>query len=102
MYSPSYPNQRRLRYLRSLPLEPVEYCQRWVKSDPAKGYRKVCINALAEATGLSNGTVGNWGAAFERRPHYILHVLRQVDLLNQIEQLEQSGQVNLSSDWLRE
>lgn len=99
---PFYPSQRQLRYLRNLPLEPVEYCQRWVKADPGKGYRKVCVNLLAGATGLSSRTVGNWGANFERRPRYILHVLRQVDLLNQIEELEQSGQANLSFDWLRE
>ncbi|WP_199290118.1 hypothetical protein [Leptolyngbya sp. FACHB-36] len=80
----------------------MEYCQRWVKADPARGYRKVCINALAEATGLSSRTIGNWGANFERRPRYVLHILRQADLLNQIEELEQRDQVNLSLDLLCE
>nr|WP_290226740.1 hypothetical protein [Trichocoleus desertorum] len=80
----------------------MEYCQRWVKADDTKGYRKVCINVLAGATGLSSRTIGNWGTNFERRPRYILHVLRQADLLNQIERLEQSGQVNLLLDLLRE
>ena len=102
MCSPSQSNQYRLRYLRSLPLEPMEYCRRWVRADPAKGYRKVCINALAEAIGLSTRTIGNWGASFERRPRYTLYVLRQADLLNQIAELERSGQVNLSFDLLQE
>jgi hypothetical protein len=60
------------------------------------------MNALAAATGLSSRTVGNWGTNFERRPHYILYVLRQADLLNQIEALEQSGQSKLLFTLLRE
>lgn len=102
MCLPPQTNRSRLRCLRSLPLEPMEYCQRWVKADPAKGYRKVCINALAEATGLSARTIGNWGSGFERRPRHIPYILRQADLLNQIEELEQKGQTALSYDLLQE
>ncbi len=41
----------------------MEYCKRWVDMSPDdRGYRKACIAALAEATGLSPRTIGNWGA----------------------------------------
>lgn len=94
--------QHRIDQLRKLPLEPAEYCRRWVKADPGKGYRKVCVNALAEATGLDSGTIRNWGSNFERRPRYVLHVLRQADLLNQIRELEQTEHLYIPENLLRE
>ncbi|WP_228061627.1 hypothetical protein [[Phormidium] sp. LEGE 05292] len=51
------------------------------------GYRKACIAALAEATALSERTIGNWGENFQRRPQYVLHILRMADMLNQIRKI---------------
>jgi hypothetical protein len=43
----------RIDALSDLPLEPIEYCKRWIDMSPDdRGYRKACIAALAEATGL--------------------------------------------------
>lgn len=74
----------RIRHLRQLPLEPKEYCDRWVPHDPNRNYRQACINSLAKATGLSPNTIKDWGGDFSRRPHYVLYVLRQVDVLQQL------------------
>lgn len=69
-------------------MEPSEYCKRWVKVPPdERGYRKACVTALAEATGLSPRTINDWGAAFERRPDHVLHVLRMADQLNRIREV---------------
>jgi hypothetical protein len=46
------------------------------------GYRKACIASLAEATGLSERTIGNWGENFQRRPQYVLHILFLVPRFN--------------------
>lgn len=81
-------NEYRIDALSDLPLEPLEYCQRWVEMSPdERGYRKACIVALAEATGLSERTIGNWGQNFERRPNYVAHILRMADMLNQIRKI---------------
>ncbi|MGG6295210.1 hypothetical protein ACQ4M4_12540 [Leptolyngbya sp. AN02str] len=92
----------RLDQLRYLPMEPTDYCERWVTAESGKGYLKVCINVLAEATGLSPGTIKNWGTDFHRRPQYVLRLLRQADLLNQIKALEQAGHLTISEDSLRD
>lgn len=69
-------------------LEPLEYCRRWVKVPPDEwGYRKACIAALAQATGLSERTINNWGASFEKRPKYVLHMLKMANKLNQVKQI---------------
>ncbi|MFN6571573.1 hypothetical protein [Dendronalium sp. ChiSLP03b] len=66
----------------------MEYCKRWIDMSPDdRGYRKACIAALAEATGLSPRTIGNWGQNFERRPNYVVHILRMADMLNQIRKI---------------
>lgn len=78
----------RIDALRNTPLEPLDYCQRWVEMSPDdRGYRKACVEALAEATGLSPRTINNWGKHFEKRPDYALHALRMADLLNQIRKI---------------
>lgn len=87
----------RLDWLRQLPLEPVEYCRRWVADEPGKGYLKACVNALAEATGLSPGTIKNWGPNFRRRPQSVLRLLRQADLLNQIKELDLTGKLSVDN-----
>jgi len=56
-------------------------------SPEERGYRKACIAALAEATGLSPRTINDWGSNFERRPDHVLHVLKMADMLNQIRKI---------------
>jgi hypothetical protein len=75
--------------IRKLPLEPLEYCNRWVKGvEPHdRGYRKACIHALSEATGLSETTIKGWGKDFADRPDYVLHTIRQADIINQVRQI---------------
>lgn len=92
--SPPESPQYRIDALRELPLEPLTYCERWVNlPNDERGYRKACIAALAEATGLSPRTVANWGKNFEKRPDYVVHSLRMADMLNQIRKIV------LSSDY---
>ncbi|WP_254566852.1 hypothetical protein [Oscillatoria sp. HE19RPO] len=57
----------RIDILRQLPLEPMEYCRRWVPDDPNRNHRKACIHAIAAATGLSPNTIKDWGHDFCRR-----------------------------------
>lgn len=90
---PSLSNEHPLDAFQKIPLEPIEYCRRWVQQNSGMGYRKVCINALAEATGLSPATIKDWGPNFERRPKYVPRLLRQADLLHQFRQLILSGQI---------
>ncbi len=69
-------------------MEPNQYCQKWVLISPhERGYRKACLTALAQATGLSERTIANWGKQFEKRPDYIVHVLGMADQLNQIRKI---------------
>lgn len=98
----SDPNKQRIQRISQLPLEPIDYCHRWVKQNPVKGYRKSCINALARATGLSPETIKDWGKNFTRRPQYIPYLLRQVDLLNQFKQLVKTRRMVLPPDFPQE
>lgn len=91
--SPNQEPELRIDIIRQLPLEPMEYCRRWVETDPARGYRKACINALAQATGLSPHTIKDWGTNFDRRPRYVPFLLRQADLLNQFKHLLLTQQI---------
>ncbi|MGB3205210.1 MAG: hypothetical protein WBB28_09495 [Crinalium sp.] len=87
LYRRNQPNNR-VDAIAALPLEPLEYCQKWVKTPHReRGARKHYISALAKATGLSPETIKNWGANFEKRPDYVLHTLRQADVINQIRKL---------------
>lgn len=88
-------HQSLIDQLRHIPLEPMEYCQRWVKPDPNRNYRKACIHAIAEATGLSTQTVKDWGKNFYRRPRYVLRLLRYADLINQLREQVKDGQIQL-------
>lgn len=88
--------------LRQRPMEPMQYCERWVTIDPSQSYRKACIRALADATQLSPGTIENWGPNFQRRPQAVLYLLRQVDMLNQFQRLHQRGIINIPNDGLQE
>jgi hypothetical protein len=100
--SSSHRNGDRIEALRQLPLEPMEYCRRWVRRDPTRNYRKVCINAIADVTGLSPKTVKDWGPNFHRRPRYVTRLLRQADLLNQFKQLVSTGAIALPPDFPQE
>lgn len=94
--------EHRLDRCRHLPLEPDQFCRRWVEQTSGKGYRKLCINRLAAATRLSPKTVKDWGANFTQRPRYIPHLLRQIDLLNQFKQLILEQRIKLPPDFPQE
>ncbi|MBD1935624.1 MULTISPECIES: hypothetical protein [Cyanophyceae] len=87
--------EKRIEAFCKIPLEPMDYCLRWVKANPNKGYRKSCINALTKATGLSLQTIKNWGTNFTRRPQNLPYLLRQLDLLNQFIELVKTGEITL-------
>ncbi len=74
-------NHYQLDTIRQLPLKPMEYCRRWVSQQPGRNYRKVCINALAEVTGVSPQTIKDWGTNFHRRPKYITRLLVKIQRL---------------------
>ena len=93
----SHQNKHRIDTLCQLPLEPMEYCRRWVTHEPGRNYRKACINAIAQVTGTSPKTVKDWGRDFRCRPKYITRILRQADLINQFKQLVAQGIINLPS-----
>ncbi|MFN6571572.1 hypothetical protein [Dendronalium sp. ChiSLP03b] len=95
----SHHNQHRIDVIRQLPLEPMEYCHRWVSQEPGRNYRKACINAIAQVTGNSPKTVKDWGTDFRRRPKYVTRILRQADLINQFKQLVVKGIVTLPPDF---
>ena len=69
-------------------LEPSEFCDRWVRSARPgdRGYRAECIKLLAQATGLSERTIENWGKDFQDRPDYVLTTLRKDSALRAIQQ----------------
>lgn len=78
--------QRQIAQLAETPLEPLEFCQRWVKC-PApgeRGYQAACVRELARACGISKLTVKGWGQNFQKRPSQIPNMLRVVDMLRQI------------------
>ncbi|NEO28069.1 MAG: hypothetical protein F6K03_14600 [Kamptonema sp. SIO4C4] len=85
--------------VRHLPLEPSEYCDRWVIRDPARNYRKMCIHAIAEVTGLSPHTIKDWGKNFHRRPKYVTRLLRYADILNQFQQQVKDGTIRIPDDF---
>lgn len=95
--SQSRQNKHRIDTLCQLPLEPMEYCRRWVNHEPGRNYRKACINAIAQVTGMSPKTVKDWGRDFRYRPKYVTRILRQADLINQFKQLVAQGIINLPS-----
>lgn len=100
--SKSHQDKHRIDIIRQLPLEPMEYCRRWVTHEPERSYRKTCINAIAKVTGTSRKTVKDWGKDFLYRPKYVTHILRQADLINQFKQLVDRGIINLPVDFPQE
>jgi hypothetical protein len=100
--SKSQQNKHRIDYLCQLPLEPMEYCRRWVTHEPGRNYRKACINAIAQVTGTSPNTVKDWGRDFRYRPKYVTRILRQADLINQFKQIVAEGIINLPPDFPQE
>ncbi|MEH2081526.1 MAG: hypothetical protein V7K89_16440 [Nostoc sp.] len=98
----SHQNKHQINILCQLPLEPMEYCRRWVTHEPGRNYRKACINAIVQVTGTSPKTVKDWGRNFRYRPKYVTRILRQADLINQFKQLVAQGIINLPSDFTQE
>ncbi|MEH2373876.1 hypothetical protein [Nostoc sp.] len=39
----SHQHKYQIDILCQLPLEPIEYCRRWVNHEPGRNYRKACI-----------------------------------------------------------
>ncbi len=78
--------QSRLEEIAGTPLEPMEFCQRWVKSPTSgeRGYHAACVRELAKACGISELTVKGWGQNFQKYPSHIPTMLRTVDLLRQM------------------
>ena len=75
----------RLDELKVKPLEPLEFCRRWVKvPEEDRGWYKACVSALTEATGVSPRSIERWKKDFSKRPDYICTILRKEDLLNQV------------------
>ncbi|MBD1835380.1 hypothetical protein H6F61_22505 [Cyanobacteria bacterium FACHB-472] len=91
--------EKKIEAFCKIPLEPMDYCRRWVKTHPNKGYRKSCINSLVKATGLSWQTIKNWGSNFARRPQNLPYLLRHLDLLNQFIELVNAGKITLPPDF---
>lgn len=78
--------RQQLDAIAETPLEPQEFCRRWVKK-PApgeRGYQAACIRELARVCGVCERTVERWGPRFERRPEHVLVLLRMADLLRQV------------------
>jgi len=100
--SKSLQNKHRIDIIRQLPLEPMEYCRRWVTHEPGRNYRKACINAIAKVTGTSPKTVKDWGKDFRYRPKYATRILRQADVINQFKQLVVQGIIDLPPDFPQE
>jgi len=69
-------------------LEPSDFCRHWIKSPKPNEwrYRQACIKLLAEATGLTENTVSNWGKDFQNRPSYILNILEKDHIIRLIQQ----------------
>ena len=68
-----------------MPLEPKDYCDRWVDfPKEERGYYTACVASLAKATGLSRRTIEKWGPEFKGCPDYAKLMLRYRDVLNQI------------------
>lgn len=77
--------QHRIDVLQKIPLNPKEYCDRWVEvPKDERGYYKACVTELAKATGLSRRTIEGWGPNFEKCPESAKVTLRYKDMLNQI------------------
>lgn len=72
----------RLEGLRREPLEPIEFCRKWVPvPEGERGWRKACIQYLAKVTGKPERTIDDWGADFSSRPKDVLVTLEYADSL---------------------
>jgi hypothetical protein len=82
---------QRIDALSRIPLEPSDYCAKWVpafhgKNPGERGYRAACLRELARVSGFQESTINNWGTHFEKRPDHFLYLLRWVDIVNQVRQ----------------
>lgn len=83
---------KRIDEIRSKPLEPLDYCQKWVPKYYGKqpgdwGYKAACIRELMRVTQKSQKAIEAWGAEFSGRPEDVLVILRQADIINQVREL---------------
>lgn len=77
---------RRLNELLEKPLEPKEFCARWVRSvaPEDRGYYSACVRELARVTEYSERTIQGWGPDFAKRPKIVVILLRKEDLIRQM------------------
>lgn len=86
--------QRKLRYQRIEAalcdtLEPQDYAEKWIPKlfgleAEERGFRDKAVTEIARITGLSAGSVNNWGSKFERSPDYVKRMLKMADILNTV------------------
>nr|WP_290224108.1 hypothetical protein [Trichocoleus desertorum] len=70
------------------PLEPAEYCQRWVFHPlHLQNYKQACDQALAQACGLLPTEVQLWGKEWRKRPGYVPYLLRLADTVKRSQAL---------------
>ena len=74
------------------PLNPSEFCRRWVPEKKGKqpkeyGYRRECCKLLSELTGYGENTTNNWLKDTYDTSELVKRYLRVVDTLWQIEKL---------------
>jgi hypothetical protein len=82
-------DRERFNAIKKTPLEPQEFCRRWIQS-PAPdeyGYYSACVRELAKVCEISERTVQGWGKNFSKRPVYVLAMLRKEDLICQMRRL---------------
>ena len=78
------------RRVLALPLDPIEYCKKWVALDPdERGYREECIKALMLATGCVRRTAERWLVDPSKCEATAKMALRSRDALNQIHKLSE-------------
>lgn len=80
--------------LSDIPLEPSDYCSKWVPKlwhieQGERGYRKACMAEIARVTSISKNTINTWGSDFSDCPSHVKQSLRMADIINTIRELIQ-------------
>lgn len=90
MYAVSNPRKNRhhkIDVIARKPLNPSEYCRRWVDADPEeRGYKTKCKQVISRITGVSIRSMERWGEDLNECPEYVKRALRKQDILNQIKE----------------
>ncbi|WP_449416068.1 hypothetical protein [Phormidium nigroviride] len=83
---------QRIETIRRKPLEPQDYCAKWIPKYYGKqpgewGYRAACVREIQRVTELDDRTIENWGRDFAKCPKYVHVMLRMADIINQMRDL---------------